>query len=59
MVLLLRAFGYVGGHTPLELVTYMASQGFQVWQESGGDFLFVNSGLSDWWLDVDCFTQGL
>ena len=51
-------FGYEPGyHTAQELVDYMISQGFRLWDQRGGNYLFVNSALQAWLPLVDCYTQ--
>eukprot|EP00802_Teleaulax_amphioxeia_P013536 Tamp_13587.p2 GENE.Tamp_13587~~Tamp_13587.p2 ORF type:complete len:135 (+),score=20.84 Tamp_13587:1133-1537(+) len=51
-------FGYEPGyHTAQELVDYMISQGFRLWDQRGGNYLFINSALQAWLPLVDCYTQ--
>jgi len=55
----MQAFGYDGGHAAHELQEYMLTQEFVVWDQTGGDYLFVNTELMAWLPHSDCYSQGL
>lgn len=55
----MQAFGYDGGHAAHELQEYMLTQEFVVWDQTGGDYLFVNTELMVWLPHSDCYSQGL